>query len=94
MTTDAGRPTRVDQRGPVSRVFGAPCIGLIRLYQLTLSPLIGGHCRFQPTCSHYALQAFREHNPARATWLTARRLLRCHPLGGSGFDPPPPPRRR
>lgn len=83
-----------DTRGPGARALAAPFIGLIRLYQLTLSPLIGGHCRFHPTCSHYALEAYRTHNPVSATWLTVRRLLRCHPLGGSGYDPPPPPRRR
>ncbi len=67
-------------------------IGLIRLYQITLSPMIGGHCRFQPTCSRYALEAYRTLNPIRATWLTVRRLSRCHPLGSSGWDPPPLPR--
>ncbi len=83
-----------DPRGPISRIVAAPFIGLIRLYQLTLSPMIGGHCRFQPTCSHYALMAYRTHNPAYATLLTTRRLLRCHPFGGSGYDPPPPARRQ
>lgn len=79
----------------LSRLIAAPMIGLIRLYQMTLSPMIGGHCRFQPTCSRYALEAYRTLNPIRATWLTVRRLLRCHPMGSSGWDPPPlPPDRR
>lgn len=88
---------RADARGPASRIACAPFIALIRLYQLTLSPMIGGHCRFHPTCSRYALELYRTRDPMRATWLTARRLLRCHPLGGGGWDPPPappPPRTR
>lgn len=84
-------PPSPNARPLASRVVAAPFIALIRLYQMTLSPFIGGHCRFQPTCSNYALQAYRTLNPVRATWLTARRLLRCHPFGGKGFDPPPDP---
>jgi uncharacterized protein len=75
--------------GPVRRALALPFIGLIYLYRVTLSPLMGGHCRFHPSCSAYALEAYRRHGPVRGTWLTARRLLRCHPLGGSGYDPPP-----
>ena len=66
-----------------------PWIALIRAYQITLGPLMGGHCRFAPTCSHYALGAFKRHNPFKAAWLTARRLLRCQPWGGGGYDPVP-----
>lgn len=64
--------------------------GLVHLYRWFLSPWLGGHCRFQPTCSEYALQALRQHGPGRAAWLILRRLGRCHPFGGSGFDPVPP----
>ncbi|MEM7229285.1 MAG: membrane protein insertion efficiency factor YidD [Planctomycetota bacterium] len=64
-------------------------IGVVRLYQRTLSPLIGQQCRFQPTCSNYAIESLRAHGAWRGTRLTIRRLLRCHPWGGSGFDPPP-----
>ena len=67
-----------------------PLILIVRLYQVTLGPLLGGHCRFWPTCSEYSLEALRAHGPLRGSWLTARRLLRCHPFGGSGFDPVPP----
>ena len=66
-----------------------PLIALVRLYQVTLGPLMGGHCRFVPSCSHYAVEALREHGPVRGVWLTARRLARCHPLGGGGYDPVP-----
>ncbi|MSO76138.1 MAG: membrane protein insertion efficiency factor YidD [Alphaproteobacteria bacterium] len=68
--------------------------GLIRAYQLTLSPWLGIHCRYLPTCSHYALDALERHGPARGMWLAAGRLLRCHPWGGSGYDPVPVGTRR
>lgn len=61
-----------------------------RAYKLTLSPLIGNQCRFQPTCSDYAAQALIDHGPVRGGWLAARRLCRCHPWGASGYDPVPP----
>lgn len=66
------------------------CIGLVRGYQVTLGPLMGGHCRFHPSCSHYAIEAYQTWGPLKGTWLTAKRLARCHPLGGHGFDPVPP----
>lgn len=66
-------------------------LALIRLYQLTLSPFIGRFCRFQPTCSRYAQEALRVHGSLRGSWLAARRIARCHPLGGWGYDPVPPP---
>ena len=61
-----------------------------RGYKLTLSPLIGQHCRYSPTCSEYAAQALIEHGPVRGAWLAARRVCRCNPWGGSGYDPVPP----
>lgn len=66
----------------------------IWLYQRLLSPLKPRTCRFDPTCSHYALQALRRHGALRGSWLALRRLLRCHPFADSGFDPVPEPRRR
>ena len=81
------------RRGRVSRLVGRAlatlCIALIRLYQVTLGLFLGGNCRFRPTCSEYAIGCFRAHGPVRAAWLTTRRLLRCHPFGGGGFDPVP-----
>jgi len=62
---------------------------LIRLYQWTLSPWLGGACRFYPTCSSYALEAIELHGTARGAWLTVRRLCKCHPFHPGGFDPPP-----
>lgn len=66
-------------------------IGLIRVYQLTLSPFLGGSCRFLPTCSAYAIEAVTAHGAWRGAGLALRRLARCHPLGRSGFDPVPAP---
>jgi putative membrane protein insertion efficiency factor len=63
---------------------------VLRGYKLTLSPLIGQRCRFAPTCSEYAAQALITHGPWRGTKLAAGRLCRCHPWGGSGYDPVPP----
>jgi uncharacterized protein len=63
--------------------------GLIRLYQLTLSPVLGNNCRFEPSCSHYAIEAIALHGPWRGGLLAARRLSRCHPWGGGGYDPVP-----
>jgi uncharacterized protein len=66
--------------------------GLVRGYQLLLSPVMGPHCRFSPSCSHYALEALAVHGALRGGWLTLRRLLRCQPFGGFGYDPVPPRR--
>jgi uncharacterized protein len=71
------------------RIPAVVCILLIRGYQATLGLLIGGHCRFHPSCSHYALDAYREWGALRGTWLSLRRILRCHPFGGHGYDPVP-----
>ncbi len=62
---------------------------LIRGYQAGISPLLPGACRFTPTCSEYARQAIESHGPLRGVWLALRRLLRCHPFGGAGYDPVP-----
>ena len=66
--------------------------GALRAYKLTLSPLIGRQCRFLPTCSEYAAEALILHGPARGSWLATRRLCRCNPWGGAGYDPVPQPR--
>lgn len=65
-------------------------IGLVRFYQLGISPLLPASCRYTPTCSAYAVEALERHGAVRGTWLTMRRLLRCHPWGGEGYDPVPP----
>jgi putative membrane protein insertion efficiency factor len=66
----------------------------VRAYQLVLSPFAGGACRFEPSCSAYALQAIEEYGAARGALLAVRRLGRCHPLARPGLDPVPPRTRR
>ncbi len=78
---------------PAARVLR----GLVTAYRYTLSPLIGGHCRYLPTCSEYACEAVGRHGALQGAWLAAKRLGRCHPWGGSGLDPvpeAPPPHGR
>ena len=67
-------------------------IALVRGYRLFLSPWLGSQCRFEPTCSRYALEALESHGAAAGGWLVARRLLRCHPWCDGGCDPVPPAR--
>ena len=76
-------------RRPVS-VLAKGLIFGVRFYQAVLSPLLGGHCRYHPSCSEYALEALEIHGALRGSWLTLRRVLRCHPLAGAGYDPVPP----
>lgn len=66
-----------------------PFVLLIKLYQCCISPFTLPSCRFTPTCSAYALEAFKKHGPFKGFYLTLRRVLRCHPWGGSGYDPVP-----
>jgi hypothetical protein len=69
-------------------------VGLIRLYQWTLSPLLGSNCRFHPTCSHYAVEAVQTHGVVRGLWLALRRVGCCHPWHEGGYDPVPPQTRK
>lgn len=62
---------------------------LIRIYQYTLSPLIGRNCRYTPTCSNYGIQAIRKYGAIKGGWLTIKRIASCNPWGGSGYDPVP-----
>ncbi len=62
-------------------------MGLIRGYQLLVSPVLPGSCRFYPSCSSYAIDAFNHHGVFKGAWLSLGRLARCHPWGGEGFDP-------
>ena len=77
---------------PRPTLAARPLIFVVRVYQAIARPYFGGHCRFQPTCSDYAVEALHTHGAIRGTWLMTRRLVRCHPLGGSGYDPVPPRR--
>lgn len=64
-------------------------ICLIKLYQKTLSLIIGGNCRFYPTCSSYSLEAIEKYGAMKGSWLMIKRIIRCHPLNPGGFDPVP-----
>ncbi len=70
-------------------ILSWPLIFLIKLYQWIISPCLGKRCRFTPTCSHYGIEAFKKYGPIKGLWLTARRIVRCHPWGGHGYDPVP-----
>jgi uncharacterized protein len=75
----------------LSFVAGLPAlavIGLVRIYQYTLSPLIGGQCRFHPTCSNYMIGAVEKYGALRGGWRGLRRIARCHPWRPGGVDPP------
>ncbi len=76
-------------RKSFKRLCALPLILVVRFYQLCISPFTPPACRFTPTCSQYALEALRKHGPLKGGWLTLRRLARCHPWGGSGYDPVP-----
>lgn len=69
-------------------------IALIKLYQLVLSPIMGNACRFQPTCSAYGIEALQKHGSIKGSYLTAKRICRCHPLCKGGFDPVPEAKKR
>ena len=88
MTSVAAVPTSTRPRSVPAR----PLHAFVRLYQRVR----GGRpspCRYVPTCSNYALDALEAHGALRGSWLTTRRLCRCHPWGGQGWDPVPPPRK-
>lgn len=72
------------------RLERALCVGLISAYQYLIAPVLSrGACRYAPSCSEYAREAIERHGVVAGCWLAGRRLLRCHPWGGSGFDPVP-----
>ena len=68
-------------------VFKNFFIKLIKLYQFTISPLLGTNCRFVPSCSNYAIQSIEEKGVVKGVYFSLRRVLKCHPFGGSGYDP-------
>lgn len=86
------QPTEVPARLTLRRSASLALIGMVRLYQLTLSPLhqllFGPCCRFYPSCSHYFIQAVQKHGPLRGTLKGIGRVCRCHPWHPGGFDPP------
>jgi uncharacterized protein len=64
-------------------------LGLLRVYQYAISPMLGRNCRFYPTCSEYAMEAIERHGALKGVWMALRRVLRCHPFHPGGYDPVP-----
>ncbi|PCI07668.1 membrane protein insertion efficiency factor YidD [bacterium] len=75
--------------GLVSRVGNWPFLLVIYAYRVTLSPIMGGQCRFEPTCSRYGIEAYKSYGPIRGTMMTGKRILRCNPFSKGGYDPVP-----
>lgn len=73
----------------LKKLFIAPFIFLVRVYQTIISPLTPATCRYQPTCSHYTVEALQKHGLLRGGKLALKRIFSCHPWGGSGYDPVP-----
>ncbi len=73
----------------VLQILSFPFIVLIKLYQWIISPWLGSKCRYTPTCSHYGIEALKKYGPIKGLWLTIKRVARCHPWGGHGYDPVP-----
>ena len=71
------------------QILSLPFIAIIKLYQWILSPMIGPKCRFTPSCSNYAVEALKKHGLVKGMWLVIKRISRCHPWGGAGYDPVP-----
>jgi putative membrane protein insertion efficiency factor len=71
------------------QILSYPFIWLIKLYQYGISPMLGPKCRFTPTCSQYAVLALKKHGLFKGSWLALKRISKCHPGGGSGYDPVP-----
>lgn len=86
MTVTQQVDTGAERQSPGQRA----ALALIHGYQQAISPNLGTRCRFAPSCSHYAEEAIEAHGLGRGIWLSLRRLARCRPGGGSGFDPVPP----
>ncbi len=87
--TDSFEPAEKKGPGLLMKVLAFPFIAIIKIYQWIISPLFPAKCRFTPTCSYYGLAAFKKHGVIKGFWLTLKRIARCHPWGGQGYDPVP-----
>lgn len=73
----------------IKKILISPFVLLIRFYQICISPFTPASCRFSPTCSHYMLEALKKYGLIKGSWLGIKRIAKCHPWGGSGYDPVP-----
>ena len=73
----------------ILKLLAFPFILIIKMYQLLISPILPANCRYQPTCSHYAVEALKKYGIFKGGWLAIKRISRCHPWGSSGYDPVP-----
>ena len=73
----------------IKKILAFPLIVLVKFYQLCISPFTPPSCRYTPTCSQYALEALKKYGHIKGGWLAFKRIMRCHPWGGSGYDPVP-----
>ena len=76
-------------KATLGRLLAWPLLLLVQIYRYAISPLLGRNCRFEPSCSEYTVEALKSHGAFRGSLLAARRIARCHPFGGSGYDPVP-----
>ncbi|MEZ5823822.1 MAG: membrane protein insertion efficiency factor YidD [Geminicoccaceae bacterium] len=83
------RPDHSLTRGRLAQIAAFPLKLLVLLYRYPISPILGPRCRFAPSCSEYALEALDRHGALHGSALAIRRIARCHPFGGSGYDPVP-----
>lgn len=74
----------------LNKIITFPFVVLIKIYQWFISPLVPKNCRYEPTCSSYMVEALQTHGPIKGMWLGLKRIGRCHPWGGEGYDPVPP----
>jgi putative membrane protein insertion efficiency factor len=85
---EASKPSSAS-RLTLKNILAFPFIAVIKIYQWVISPWLGPKCQFTPTCSQYALEALKKYGPLKGLWLASKRIARCHPWGGHGFDPVP-----
>ena len=81
--------TKLNKTHSLKKIFVFPLVIIIKLYQFVISPLTPSSCRYSPTCSQYSLEALKKYGIIKGVSLTFKRLIKCHPWGGSGYDPIP-----
>lgn len=82
-------PVTIKKSISLRSILSFPFIAIIKIYQWVISPWLGPKCRYTPTCSNYAVEALKKYGPLKGSWLSIKRIARCHPWGGQGYDPVP-----